>query len=221
MQYSIRSVKLSVVCAVVLGLACSASSAVAATNIVTNGSFEANNIGNVPWTYLSSVTGWTSTGEFEIQKGSNAGGWGSFNTADAGNQYLELNSTKLTTVSQVLNTSKGTTYELSFDFSGRSDTPGGAPSKMAIYWNGVDIGTVSAKPNSGWIDLSFDNLIATAGKTTLSFKSLGPTSAPSYGSYLDDVVVTAVPSVPEPASMAMLLGGLGMLAFTIHRRKQG
>ncbi len=202
------------------GFAVSSSCALAATNIVVNGSFEANNIGNIPWTYLSSVTGWTSTGEFEIEKGSNAGGWSSFNPADAGGQYLEINSTQLTTVSQSLSTTKGSHYDLSFDYSGRSDTPGNAPSKMAVYWNGTQIAVLTESATSGWQSFTFDNLVASGGHSVLSFQSLGPTSAPSYGSYLDNVVVHSVSAVPEPGTYAMLIAGLAMLAYAKRRRQQ-
>ncbi len=203
-----------------LGAACGASSALAANNIVVNGSFQDNKIGNVPWAYLSSVTGWTSTGPFEIEKGNNAGGWASFNPTDNGNQYLELDSTELTTVSQDLHTKKGSTYDLSFQFSGRSDTPGQAPSTMAVYWNGTLLKTITEPAKSGWVTFTFDNLIATGKDTELSFKALGPTNAPSYGNYLDNVVVTSVPAVPEASSFGMLAIGLAFVTYTVRRRRQ-
>ena len=204
-----------------LGAACAAAPALAgATNIVVNGSFQDNQIGNVPWAYLSAVTGWTSTGPFEIEKGNNAGGWPSFNPTDNGNQYLELDSTELTTVSQDLHTSKGTSYDLSFQYSGRSDTPGQAPSDMAVYWNGKLIDTISASHNSGWVNFNFNNLVATGSNTELSFKALGPTSAPSYGNYLDNVVVSAVPAVPEAGTFGMLAAGLALVTYVAHRRRQ-
>jgi hypothetical protein len=149
MRPSTLFLKLAV--ATLLGMACAAASAAnPSKNIVVNGSFQDNNIGNVPWTYLSSVVGWTSTGPFEIEKGSNAGGLSGFNTTDKGSQYLELDSTELTTVSQDLHTKKGATYDLSFDFSGRADTPGGTASEMAVYWNGKEIGVVTEPAKSGW-----------------------------------------------------------------------
>ena len=203
-----------------LGAACGASTALAANNIVVNGSFQDNKIGNVPWAYLSSVTGWTSTGPFEIEKGNNAGGWASFNPTDNGNQYLELDSTELTTVSQDLHTKKGSTYDLSFQFSGRSDTPGQAPSTMAVYWNGTLLKTITKPAKSGWVTFTFDNLIATGKDTELSFKALGPTNAPTYGNSLDNVVVPSVPAVPEASSFGMLAIGLAFVTYTVRRRRQ-
>jgi hypothetical protein len=207
--------------AALLGTACAAASASNPSNdIVVNGSFQDNNIGNAPWAYLSSVVGWTSTGPFEIEKGNNAGGWSSFNPADNGNQYLELDSTELTTISQDLHTSKGTTYDLSFQYSGRSDTPGQAASEMAVYWNGKQIAVITEPAKSGWVTFNFDNLVATGKNTDLSFAALGPTSAPSYGNYLDNVVVRNVPAVPEAGSFAMLAAGLAFVTYSVRRRRQ-
>ncbi|GGC91591.1 DUF642 domain-containing protein [Undibacterium terreum] len=201
-----------------------ASAASSAANIVTNGGFEANKFDG-SWTTMSSITGWTSTGAFEVQKGSNSGGLNVFDVAYEGVQYLELNSDGLTTVSQSLHTTAGGLYDLSFVFSGRSDTPSGAASSMEVFWGNLDLGKITAAANSGWVAYDFSNLQALSDNTTLSFKSLGPTSASSYGSYLDAVSVNslgksaAASTVPEPATLASMSLGLGMLAFASRRRK--
>ncbi len=54
----------------------------------------------------------------------------------------------------------------------------------------------------------------------LSFKALGPTSAPSYGNYLDNVVVTGVPAVPEAGSFGMLAIGLAFVTYVVRRRRR-
>jgi len=184
--------------------------------LVTNGGFEADSIGSSSWSYLSTITGWSSTGTFEIQKGSDVGGLSEFNTAYEGTQYLELNSTGLTTVSQSLATTIGEAYSLSFAFSGRSDTPSGLSSKIEVYWGGDKVATLSAKPTSSWIEITLDDLIATSASTLLSFKSVAPSG--SYGSYLDGVSVVA--AVPEPATYGMLAVGLGIVGWVGSRRKQ-
>ena len=208
--------------AVLLGAFCAAFSAMAKpTNLVVNGSFQDNQIGNEPWAYLNNIAGWKSTGPLEIERGNNAGGLSSFNPTDNGNQYLELDSTELTTISQSLHTTKGRSYDLSFQFSGRSDTPGQAPSEMAVYWNGTRIGTLTEPSDSGWVTFNFDNLVATGNHTLLSFQALGPTSAPSYGNYLDNVVVNrAVSAVPETRTTGMLAAGLALIAFSVRRRQR-
>jgi len=194
------------------------ASGVSKAELIVNGGFEADSIGSSPWTYLSSVTGWTSSGTFEIQKGVDAGGLSGFNSAYEGTQYLELNSTGLTTVSQLLNTTIGETYTLSFAFSGRPDTPSTLKSVIEVYWDGAKLGKVTANPTSGWIEITFEDIVATSTSTLLSFKSLGPVAASSYGSYLDAVSVVA--AVPEPSTYGMLALGLGVIGFVGSRKKK-
>lgn len=198
-----------------------AGTANAATELVVNGSFE-NNVISSSWAALSSVTGWTSSASgnsaFEIQKGATQGGQGGFNpVAAAGTQYLELNAASLTSVSQSIATTAGGTYALSFAYSGRPDTPGGASSLMNVYW-GSTLLTPTAligTTNGVWQTYS-QNVSALGSSTLLRFESIGPVSAPSYGSYLDNVSVTT--AVPEPESYAMMLLGLGLLGFMARRK---
>ncbi|EGF30452.1 hypothetical protein IMCC9480_1435 [Oxalobacteraceae bacterium IMCC9480] len=185
----------------------------AAVNIVNNGSFETEQI-SVPWTSLSTVTGWTSSDNFEIQRGSNFGGQSNFNAAVDGKQYLELNGAKLTTIGQTLQTTTNGLYALSFLYSGRPDQTSSEASSMNVLWNGIVVGTVSAPFNSGWKSYSY-SVLANSTNSFLSFASTGPKSQASYGSYLDAVSVSAV---PEPGSLAMMLLGVGMVAFVSRRR---
>ena len=186
----------------------------AATNIVSNGSFESQQI-NQAWTSLSAITGWTSSDAFEIQRGSNFGGQSNFNTAIDGTQYLELNGSKLTTATQTLTTAANSMYSLSFLYSGRPDQTQTQPSSMQVLWNNVVVGTVSAPFNSGWQSYSYQLQSNNSSSSLLAFRSTGPTSQVSYGSYLDAVAVSAV---PEPGSLAMMLLGVGMVAFVSRRR---
>ena len=198
-----------------------AGTANAATELVVNGSFE-NNVISSSFATLSSVTGWTSSANgnsaFEIQKGATQGGQGGFNpVAASGTQYLELNTDRLTSISQTIATTAGGTYALSFAYSGRPDTPGGANSLMNVYWGSTLLTPTALVGNTGGVWQSYSqNLTALGASTVLRFESIGPVSAPTYGSYLDNVSVMA--AVPEPETYAMMLLGLGLLGFMARRK---
>lgn len=198
-----------------------AGAANAATELVVNGSFESNVIAS-PYAQLSAVTGWTSSvggnTAFEIQKGATQGGLGGFNPVAAdGTQYLELNTESLSSLSQSIATTAGGTYALSFAYSGRPDTPGGASSLMNVYWGSTLLTPTALVGNTGGVWQSYSqNLTALGSSTVLRFESIGPVSAPTYGSYLDNVSVMA--AVPEPETYAMMLLGLGLLGFMARRK---
>jgi hypothetical protein len=204
-----------------LAILVTAGAANAATELVVNGSFE-NNVIASAWAPLSSVTGWTSSASgnsaFEIQKGATQGGQGGFNPVAAnGTQYLELNTDRLTSVSQAIATTAGGTYALSFAYSGRPDTAGGANSLMNVYWGSTLLTpTALVGTTSGVWQTYSQNVTALGSSSLLRFESIGPVSAPTYGSYLDNVSVMA--AVPEPETYAMMLLGLGLLGFMARRK---
>ena len=201
-----------------LALVVSTSALATPENLVLNGSFEdlTGIYMNPTWAQSSTLTGWTSTNDakFEIQ----LAGTPSFATAYDGAHYLELNSDKLGGIEQTLSTIAGHSYALAFGYASRQGA--GAASSFDVYW-GKDLIASLNTTSTTWT--SYTNgapLLATGDATKLTFVSTGPTSNPSYGSYLDGVSVTAVSAVPEPETYAMLLAGLGLMA-TIGRRRSG
>ncbi|SFL97519.1 FxDxF family PEP-CTERM protein [Rugamonas rubra] len=200
-----------------------AGAANADTNLVVNGSFEAPLI-NTAWTPASTVPGWTSSAggnsAFEIQTDGAHGGNGGFNSHAAdGQQYLELNTDRLTSITQNVTTSGLATYTLSFAYAGRPDTANGATSSMNVYWGGqlLNASPLIGLVNNSWSVFTLSGLHAAGASTELKFESLGPLSSPTYGSYLDNVSVTA--AVPEPETYAMMLLGMGIVGFIARRKK--
>lgn len=198
-------------------------SAHAATNLVVNGSFEQQQI-NAAWTPIATVTGWLSNAPgnsaFEIQTDTAHGGYSGFNTHAAdGQQYLELNTDRLTTITQNVATASIGTYTLSFAYSGRPDTANHATSSMNVYWGGtlLNASPLIGNTNNTWQTFTLSGLSGAGPLTQLKFESLGPLSSTTYGSYLDNVSVTA--SVPEPETYAMMLLGMGFIGFVARRKK--
>ncbi len=199
-----------------------AANAHATTELVVNGSFEADQI-NSSWAPLSAVTGWTSSAAgnsaFEIQRGATQGGQGGFNPlAAAGSQYLELNTDRFTSVSQTIATGAPGLYSLSFAYSGRPDTAGQAVSTMNVYWGDTLLTPTALIGNTGGVWQSYaQTLVASNPFTVLRFESIGPVSSQTYGSYLDNVSVTS--AVPEPETYGMMLLGLGLIGVVARRKK--
>ena len=188
------------------------ASAHASTNIVLDGSFEAQAQANGTWSLNASLPDWTLVSGPSIELRDNVAG-----TAADGVNYVELDSTANSAISQVLNTTVGQTYVLSFEYSNRTGTN---PSTDGLYYslNGVQVDAPALPENDTsnnlWSTYS-TNFTATSNSTTLVFGALG--TSDSYGSSLDNIQVSAV---PEPSSYALMFGGLGLMGFVARRRAQ-
>lgn len=183
-----------------------ATPAVAVTNLVTNGGFEAGNL-----------TGWTRLGATSteaarvVRPAAYAGTWGGRFSSNAG----------LAGISQALATVVGRTYEVSFLFRhgvGTATAPSYAfaatfandgPSDLLIdYQNRL--------PTYDFADWTLyrARVVAVAASTDLSFEFSDP--RPTAWD-LDDVSVVAV---PEPASWALMIGGFGLVGAVLRRARR-
>jgi hypothetical protein len=188
-----------------------------AQNLLINGSFEEPAFGTDTVSNPSTIPGWTSTpAPFEV--------WNQFQGPGAdGNQYLELDVSTCTTISQTIPTSSSKNYLVSLAFAARD---GVADNSIEVLWYNAVIGTASADGSSQSGDVVWTRHAFSApgasGSSTLAIRNTD--TCDSVGSLLDDVsVVEVTPPLPVPTlglrGVALLAGGLMLLALTLVRRR--
>ena len=182
-------------------------------NLVTNGSFESNVLGTGSWDTFtgSQVEGWNAHNQIEIRNGV-AG------TAEDGSNFVELDASHNSSMTQKLNTQVGASYLLSFYYSNR---PGDKARTDGLEFKIGDKAVIlpalkTNKTGDNVWTLFTTTFIATSELTKLTFMATGKSD--SFGSSLDKVSVTAV---PEPEIYAMFLAGLGALGFIAYKKKRG
>lgn len=173
----------------------------AATELVVNGDFE------------NYDQGWTIPEDFTALIGFSGPNFGAAHSGFQNVQFV-ANGT-FATVSQSLATTNfvAETYSLSFWLA--SDL--GAPNDFEVIWGGSKVFAQTNRSDTDWMQYTVSGLLASSVNTVLEFRGLA--NATNGALYLDDVsVLASVTAVPEPATYAMLLAGLGMLGVMARRR---
>lgn len=171
----------------------------------------------------AALTGWSVTGpdsgaNVSIVSGTFAQSGVTFEAAPGNTQWLDLtgdgsNSTE--GVSQVVSTTPGTKYSVSF-YIGNTTGGGifGTTSTVELFVNGSETAFTNSQVNATgltWQQFT-DTFLATGTSTTLLFQNGDSGADNSNG--LDNIVVTRV---PEPATLSLFC--LGLAGIFMRRRK--
>lgn len=189
----------------------------APVNLLTNGSFESTAVGNGSYVILGTIPGWT-VGPLGVELRNNVAG-----SAFNGSNFVELDTTGNSWISQTLNTVLGTNYTLSFSYANRPDNRGAASNGLSWSIGGLG-GNVGADTSTTWQTFT-TTFAGTGGAMTLRFGAIG--TSDSYGTSLDNVSIIGTAgaggnagNVPEPQSLALLLAGIGAMGLVLRRRQR-
>jgi PEP-CTERM motif len=179
----------------------------AQANLILNGGFESPDISTGTFSlFPAMIPGWIKTVGPNIEIQDNVAG-----APFEGQQFVELDSTGNSGMSQSVATTVGASYLLAFAYSPRPNV-GSASNGIELWIDGLlrDSFTGAGIGTTNWAVRSYS--VIGDGATLIEFRAIG--TSDSLGGYLDDVRLTT----PEPGTLA--LGGLALTALALLRRRK-
>jgi hypothetical protein len=141
----------------------------------------------------------------------------------SGTYFAELDSNANANISQIVSTTNGYTYQISFFQACRNDDSH-LPSLLGVYWGSTKLGQTSCDQPMTWVHYSYSPKATSTGSVKLMFVDEGISD--SYGVLLDDITVTEdgnnvpAPEFPTLAlPLAMLIGIIGVVYVIKGREK--
>jgi len=181
--------------------------ALAVTNFSSN--FDSLALANNTWTTVASIEGWTGgAGGIEVQN----------NVAGAPHSPSNLVELDTNSNSSMFRTIEAGIYTLTFSYSAR---PGVAQASNLIdlFLGNTKVDTFQAQGigqnNTNWTTIT--KYFTVNQDTVLKFAAAG--TSDSYGGYLDTINLSGT-AVPEPATWAMMILGMGAAGAMMRRRRQ-
>jgi hypothetical protein len=198
-------------------LAAASVTASAATNLFTDGSFEAISQSAGTWNTYNAVPGWTvtqasfapSSHGLEIRNAV-AG------TAEDGNNFIELDGYENDRITTSFATTVGQTYEISFWYQNRAGVDASSEGFDATVLSGnvSSASLVGNAASNAWLQ---EKIIFTADSSITTFTLAATGTSDGYGTSFDNFSAIAV---PEPATMGLFAAGLAILGLSARRRRK-